>query len=101
MSSTAAFLASFASILIGAAIGMVLKRTLPADLLEGGSKEAIRLGRTRLLAFIQGDDAIPHPHGAVCVAGTLISCGRMSAATITSRQSAPNVCSMVTKPPCS
>ena len=44
MSSTAAFLASFASILIGAAIGMVLKRTLPADLLEGGSKEAIRLG---------------------------------------------------------
>ena len=44
MSSTAAFLASFASILIGAAIGMVLRRTLPADLLEGGSKEAIRLG---------------------------------------------------------
>src|SRR4029453_15239257 len=44
MSSTAAFLASFASILIGAAIGMVLRRTLPGDLLEGGSKEAIRLG---------------------------------------------------------
>ena len=44
MSSTAAFLASFASILIGAAIGMVLKRFLPADVLEGGSKEAIRLG---------------------------------------------------------
>ena len=44
MSSTAAFLASFASILIGAAIGMVLRRALPADLLEGGSKEAIRLG---------------------------------------------------------
>jgi hypothetical protein len=44
MSSTAAFLACFASILIGAAIGMVLRRTLPADLLEGGSKEAIRLG---------------------------------------------------------
>jgi len=44
MSSTAAFLASFASILIGAAIGMVLRRTLPADRLEGGSKEAIRLG---------------------------------------------------------
>ena len=44
MSSTAAFLASFASILIGAAIGMVLKRSLPAELLEGGSKEAIRLG---------------------------------------------------------
>ena len=37
-------LASFASILIGAAIGMVLKRTLPAALLEGGSKEDIRLG---------------------------------------------------------
>jgi Protein of unknown function (DUF4239) len=44
MSSTAAFLASLASILIGAAIGMVLKRALPAELLEGGSKEAIRLG---------------------------------------------------------
>ena len=44
MSSTVAFLASFASILIGAAIGMVLKRTLPAELLEGGSKEDIRLG---------------------------------------------------------
>ncbi len=44
MSSTAAFLASFASILIGAAIGMGLKRFLPADVLEGGSKEAIRLG---------------------------------------------------------
>lgn len=44
MSSTAAFLASLASILIGAAMGMVLKRALPADLLEGGSKEAIRLG---------------------------------------------------------
>jgi fluoride ion exporter CrcB/FEX len=44
MSSTAAFLASFASILIGAAIGMTLKRFLSADVLEGGSKEAIRLG---------------------------------------------------------
>ena len=44
MSSTAAFLVSLASILIGAAIGIVLRRTLPADLLEGGSKEAIRLG---------------------------------------------------------
>ena len=44
MSSTAAFLASFASILIGAAIGMTLKRFLPPDVLEGGSKEAIRLG---------------------------------------------------------
>jgi Protein of unknown function (DUF4239) len=44
MSSTVAFLASFISILIGAAIGMFLKRSLPAKLLEGGSKEAIRLG---------------------------------------------------------
>ena len=44
MSSTVAFVASYASILIGAAIGMVLKRTLPAALLEGGSKEDIRLG---------------------------------------------------------
>ena len=44
MSTTAAFLVSFASVLIGAAIGMVLRRSLPADLLEGGSKEAIRLG---------------------------------------------------------
>jgi hypothetical protein len=44
MSSTAAFLASFAAILIGAATGMVLKRALSGNLLEGGSKEAIRLG---------------------------------------------------------
>ena len=44
MSSTVAFLASFVSILIGAAIGMILKRSLPADLLETGSREAIRLG---------------------------------------------------------
>src|SRR3954471_18395536 len=44
MSSTAAFLASFAAILVGAAVGMGLKRILPADLLEGGSKDAIRLG---------------------------------------------------------
>jgi hypothetical protein len=44
MSSTVAFLACFASILIGAAVGMVLRRAVPADLLEGGSKEAIRLG---------------------------------------------------------
>ena len=44
MSSTAAFLASFFSILVGAAIGMTLKRFLPAEVLEGGSKEAIRLG---------------------------------------------------------
>lgn len=44
MSSTVAFLASFVSILVGAAVGVMLKRSLPADLLEGGSKEAIRLG---------------------------------------------------------
>lgn len=44
MSSTAAFLASFASILIGAALGMALRRVLPAGLLETGSKEAVRLG---------------------------------------------------------
>src|SRR5690349_24266491 len=44
MSSTAAFLACFASILIGAAIGMGLKRLLPAGVLDGGSKEAVRLG---------------------------------------------------------
>jgi hypothetical protein len=44
MTSTVAFLASFVSILIGTAIGMVLKRYLPKDLFEGGSKEAIRLG---------------------------------------------------------
>ena len=44
MSSTAAFLASFISILIGAAIGMVLKRPLRRDLLEGGPKEVVRLG---------------------------------------------------------
>ena len=30
--------------LIGAAMGMILKRVLPAELLEGGSREAIRLG---------------------------------------------------------
>ena len=44
MSSTAVFLVSFASILIGAAIGMGLKRLLPAGVLDGGSKEAVRLG---------------------------------------------------------
>ena len=44
MSSTTAFLASFLSILIGTAIGMILKKSLPAEMLEGGSKEAIRLG---------------------------------------------------------
>jgi hypothetical protein len=44
MSSTVAFLASLVSILIGAAAGMVLKRSLPENLLEGGSREAIRLG---------------------------------------------------------
>jgi len=37
MSSTAVFLVSFASILIGAAIGMGLKRLLPAGVLDGGS----------------------------------------------------------------
>jgi hypothetical protein len=44
MTSTVAFLASFVSILIGTAIGMVLKRLLRLDMLEGGSKELIRLG---------------------------------------------------------
>ena len=44
MSSTAAFLASFTSILIGAALGMLLKRFLPAAPLDVGSKQAIRLG---------------------------------------------------------
>ena len=44
MSSTGAFLVSFTSILIGAAIGMGLKRLLPAGVLDGGSKEAVRLG---------------------------------------------------------
>lgn len=44
MSSTAAFLASFVSILIGTALGMLLKRTLPAIPLGVGSKQAIRLG---------------------------------------------------------
>jgi hypothetical protein len=44
MSSIIAFLASFISVLIGSAIGMLLKRSLPADVFEGGSKEAIRLG---------------------------------------------------------
>lgn len=44
MSSTAAFLASFAAILIGAATGIGLRHALPAKLLDGGAKEAIRLG---------------------------------------------------------
>jgi hypothetical protein len=44
MSSTIAFLASFVSILIGTAIGMVLKRSLRLDVLEAGSKEFMRLG---------------------------------------------------------
>jgi hypothetical protein len=43
MSSTVAFLASFISILIGAAIGLILKRALPERLLEG-SREVVRLG---------------------------------------------------------
>ena len=44
MSSTTAFLASFVSILIGAAIGMILKRSWRADRLDGGARETIRLG---------------------------------------------------------
>jgi Protein of unknown function (DUF4239) len=44
MSSTAAFLASFVSILIGAALGMLLRRTLPGAPIGTGSKQAIRLG---------------------------------------------------------
>ena len=40
MSSTIAFLASFISILFGTVIGMILKRSLPAEMLEGGSKDA-------------------------------------------------------------
>ena len=44
MSSTTAFLASFVSILIGAVIGMILKRSMLADRLDGGSRETIRLG---------------------------------------------------------
>lgn len=42
------------SILIGAVIGMVLRRTPPADLLEGGSREAIRLGAGFLSALVIG-----------------------------------------------
>lgn len=48
MSSTTAFLASFVSILIGAVVGMILKRSLLADRLDVGSKEAIRLGASFL-----------------------------------------------------
>jgi|SRR5258708_1435202 hypothetical protein len=44
MSSAIAFVASFVSILIGTAVGMILKRSLPPELLEGASREAIRLG---------------------------------------------------------
>ncbi len=44
MSSAIAFVASFVSVLIGTAMGMILRRSLPAELLEGGSREAIRLG---------------------------------------------------------
>jgi choline dehydrogenase-like flavoprotein len=44
-------------------------------------------------------DGPPGGHHFACAAGTLISCGRMIAATITSRHSAPNACSMVEKPP--
>jgi hypothetical protein len=43
MSSVTAFVASFIAILIGAAVGVILKRSLQAGLLETGSKEAIRL----------------------------------------------------------
>jgi hypothetical protein len=44
MSSAIAFVASFVSILIRTAVGMILKRSLPPELLEGASREAIRLG---------------------------------------------------------
>lgn len=43
MSSVTAFVASFISVLIGAAIGVILKRSLQAALLDTGSREAIRL----------------------------------------------------------
>ena len=43
MSSVTAFVASFIAILIGAAVGVILKRSLQAGLLDTGSKEAIRL----------------------------------------------------------
>ena len=43
MSSATAFVASFISVLIGAAIGVILKRSLQAALLDTGSREAIRL----------------------------------------------------------
>jgi hypothetical protein len=39
------------------------------------------------------------PDHCACAAATLISRGRMSAAAIASRHSAPNACSIVTKPP--
>ena len=58
---------------------------------------------------LRGPDAISNHHlqpyepvifdAFSCAAGTLISCGKMTAATITSRHSAPNACNMVTKPP--
>ena len=43
MSSVTAFVASFISILIGAAIGMILRRNFQTGLLDTGSREAIRL----------------------------------------------------------
>ena len=46
-------------------------------------------------------DRCEHYNQFVRAAGTLISCGRMIAAAIASRQSAAKACSMVAKPPCS
>jgi Protein of unknown function (DUF4239) len=43
MSPATAFVASFIAILIGAAVGVILKRSLQAGLLDTGSKESIRL----------------------------------------------------------
>jgi Protein of unknown function (DUF4239) len=43
MSSVTAFVASFISILIGAAIGVILRRNFQTGLLDTGSREAIRL----------------------------------------------------------
>jgi hypothetical protein len=63
---------------------------------DHGCREELRYHRQdagELTAAKTGGDQF------VRAAGTLISCGRISAATITSRHSAPNACSMVTKPP--
>jgi hypothetical protein len=43
MSPVTSFVASFIAILIGAAVGVILKRSLQAGLLDTGSKESIRL----------------------------------------------------------